>query len=54
MTEVKEGVIDRVKDHKNWIRVFFMVAYGIVLRYVIFPVAAVVLVAQILFMFSVG
>ena len=54
MTDVKEGVIDRVKDHKNWVRVFFMIAYGIVLLYVVVPVAAVVMVAQILFMFSLG
>ena len=54
MTDVKEGVIDRVKDHKNWIRVFFMIAYGIVLLYVVVPVVAVVMVAQILFMFSLG
>ena len=54
MTDVKEGVIDRVKDHKNWIRVFFMISYGIVLLYVVVPVVAVVMVAQILFMFSLG
>ena len=54
MTDVKEGVIDRVKDHKNWIRVFFMISYGIVLFYVVVPVVAVVMVAQILFMFSLG
>ena len=54
MTDVKEGVIDRVKDHKNWIRVFFMISYGIVLLYVVVPMVAVVMVAQILFMFSLG
>ena len=27
MTELKEGVIDRVKDYNNWVRIFFMLAY---------------------------
>ena len=54
MTDLKEGVIDRVKDYNNWVRVFFTVAYGIVLLYVVIPVAAVVIIAQLLFMFSTG
>ena len=54
MTDVKEGVIDRVKDYKNWLRIFFMIAYGLVLRYVVFPVAVVVMVAQLFFMISLG
>ena len=54
MTDVKEGVIDRVKDYKNWLRIFFMIAYGLVLLYVVVPVAVVVMVAQLFFMISLG
>ena len=54
MTDVKEGVIDRVKDYNNWLRVFFMLVYGLVLLYAVVPVTFVVMVAQLLFMFSLG
>ena len=54
MTDVKEGVIDRVKDYNNWLRVFFMLVYGLVLLYAVVPVTVVVMVAQLLFMFSLG
>ena len=54
MTDIKEGVIDRIKDYKNWLRVFFMIAYGLVLLYVVVPVAVVVMVAQLFFMISLG
>ena len=54
MTDVKEGVIDRVKDYNNWLRVFFMLVYGLVLLYAVVPVTFVVMVAQLWFMFSLG
>ena len=54
MTELKEGVIDRVKDYNNWLRIFFMIAYSIILLYIIVPMIAVVMIAQILCIFASG
>ena len=54
MTEPKEGVIDRVKDYNNWLRIFFMIAYSIILLYIIVPMIAVVMIAQILCIFASG
>ena len=54
MTELKEGVIDRVKDYNNWLRIFFMLVYGLVLLYIIVPIIAVVMVAQVLCTFGSG
>ena len=54
MTELKEGVIDRVKDYSNWVRIFFMLAYGLVLLYIIVPIVAVVMIAQVLCTFGGG
>ena len=52
MTELKEGVIDRVKDYNNWVRIFFMLAYGLVLLYIVVPIVAVVMIAQVLCTFG--
>tara|TARA_Y100001970_G_C14172343_1_gene824865 strand:+ start:40 stop:477 length:438 start_codon:yes stop_codon:yes gene_type:complete len=54
MTELKNGAIDRVKDYNNWLRVFFMLAYGIVLLHIVVPIVAVVMVAQVLCTFGSG
>ena len=54
MTEPKEGVIDRVKDYNNWLRIFFMIAYSIILLYIIVTMIAVVMIAQILCIFASG
>ena len=54
MTELKEGVIDRVKDYNNWVRIFFMLAYGLVLVYIVVPIVAVVMIAQVLCTFGGG
>ena len=54
MTELKEGVIDRVKDYNNWVRIFFMLAYGLVLLYIVVPIVAVVMIAQVLCTFGGG
>ena len=54
MTEQKEGVIDRVKDYNNWLRIFFMIAYSIILLYIIVPMIAVVMIAQVLCTFGSG
>ena len=54
MTELKKGVIDRVKDYNNWLRVFFMLAYGIVLLYIVVPIIAVVMIVQVLCTFGIG
>ena len=54
MTKPKEGVIDRVKDYNNWLRIFFMLAFGMVLLYIIVPMIAVVMIAQVLCSFGSG
>ena len=54
MTELKEGVIDRVKDYNNWLRIFFMIAYSIILLYLIVPIVVVVMTAQVLCLFGSG
>tara|TARA_B100000427_G_scaffold278906_1_gene248852 strand:+ start:43 stop:474 length:432 start_codon:yes stop_codon:yes gene_type:complete len=54
MTELKEGLIDRVKDYNNWLRIFFMLVYGIVLLYIVVPIIAVVMIAQVLCTFGSG
>ena len=54
MTEQKEGVIDRVKDYNNWLRIFFMIAYSIILLYLIVPIVVVVMTAQVLCLFGSG
>ena len=54
MTELKEGIIDRVKDYSNWLRIFFMIAYSIILLYIIVPMIAVVMIAQVLCTFGSG
>ena len=54
MTELNKGVIDRVKDYNNWLRVFFMLAYGIVLLYIVVPIIAVIMIAQVLCTFGSG
>ena len=54
MTDLKEGFIGRVKDYNNWARVFFTVAYWVVLLHVVVPVTTILTIAQILFKFSTG
>ena len=54
MTELKEGVIDRVKDYNNWVRIFFMLAYALVLLYIVVPIVAVVMIAQVFCTFGGG
>ena len=54
MTEQKEGVIDRVKDYNNWLRIFFMIAYSIILLYLIVPIIAVVITVQVFCIFGTG
>ena len=54
MTELKEGVIDRVKDYNNWLRIFFMIAYSIILLYLIVPIIVVVITVQVFCIFGSG
>ena len=54
MTEPKERAIDRIKDYNNWLRIFFMLSYSIVLLYILVPMIAVVMIAQVVCMFGIG
>ena len=54
MTEPKERAIDRIKDYNNWLRIFFMLSYSIVLLYILVPMIAVVMIAQVVCIFGIG
>lgn len=54
MSEEFDEIVENLREPSSWLRIFFMIAFAVILYLIVAPVVLVIMIAQALFAFVTG